>query len=304
MPPRSAPKQYPKGKAKKSVTKKEVSSDSSDDSDASVASDPEVDDEDEGEMAKDGMADMMAKILNQKTSRAIPVLEKRNTTIMKSIAEERDERNALKKAQQEKAMIRNKQVALPGHSSIEKEKMLRKLATKGVVALFNAVAEAQRMEQDLADVDASGDKEAKKLKAEKLASVDIKKMSKDNFLDLLTGDAADTSAPVQSDSDKSASDNIDDDDDDDDDDGPATSWGALRDDYFEEDQDGSGRLKDWNKNMEDDVEGSSDDSDADSLLDSKSMRSSVAKDTKKRSGSDKPSKNVNSSANKKQKRKA
>ncbi len=266
-----------------------------------VASDEEDDDDDEEEEEEaregkmDGMADMMAKILNQKTARDVPVLEKRKTAIMKSIDEEREESAKLKKAQQDKAMVRNKQITLPGHSSIEKEKVLRKLATKGVVALFNAVAEAQRMQKDLEDVTEAGDKVAKVEKAEQLAQVDIKKMSKDNFLDLLTGGT--TVAATASKAKTPASDDSDDYSDESDDNAPGngkggdSTWGALKDDYFHEDEEGAGsKLKNWDKSIQEDVEVDSEDSDAEEMLENRQIRSSVReeetkKTTKKRSTS-------------------
>jgi len=230
------------------------------------------------------MADMMAKILNQKTARDVPVLEKRKTAIMKSIDEEREERVQLKKAQQVKAMVRNKQITLPGHSSIEKEKVLRKLATKGVVALFNAVAEAQRMQKDLEDVTEAGDKEGKKEKTEQLAQVDIKKMSKVNFLDLLTGGTTTTSsapkaeAPVSDDE----SDHYSDESDDNEPGQGDSTWGALRDNYFHEDEEGAGKkLKNWDKSIQEDVEMDSEDSDAEEMLENRQIRSSVGDDAKK-----------------------
>jgi len=233
--------------------KKTVKKDSESDEDSAESSPSHSDREEEEEeeedsagagSAKDGMADMMSKILNQKTSKDVPVLEKRTTTIMKSIDAERNERTELKKAQAAKSLIRTKQLSQPGHSNPEKERSLRKLATKGVVALFNAVAEAQRVQRDLdEEVGGSSSFTKKEEKAAALAKVDIKKMSKSNFLDLLTGGETGKKAA------KSAPADEDEEDEDSDSDGqdPAgrgARWGALRDDYIQEDE---GVLRNWNK---------------------------------------------------------
>ena len=230
---------------KKKVVQKDSESDADSVDSASSHSDSEGEDEEEDEVgAKDGMADMMSKILNQKTTKDVPVLEKRKTTIMKSIDAERGERSELKKAQAAKSLIRTRQLSQPGHSNPEKERSLRKLATKGVVALFNAVAEAQRVARDLDDDNMGGSSYTKKEeKKVAMAKVDIKKMSKSNFLDLLTGGESgkkgvgSASAADEDAGDHSSDDGLD----------PANSrgkWGALRDDYIQEDE---GVLRNWNK---------------------------------------------------------
>jgi len=254
-------------KKKKAVKAKKGSESDEDSAESSPShADSEEEEEEEEEEAgeeneaagstKDGMADMMSKILNQKTSKVVPVLEKRKTTIMKSIDAERTERAELKKAQAAKSLIRTKQLSQPGHSHPEKERALRKLATKGVVALFNAVAEAQRVQRELDEETAGGSSFTKKEeKAAAMAKVDIKKMSKSNFLDLLTGgqgqgekktktghaSAASREDASEEDEAESDSDGLD----------PAGSrgrWGALRDDYIPEDE---GVLRNWNKDQSD-----------------------------------------------------
>lgn len=232
---------------KKKVVQKDSESDADSVDSASSHSDSEGEDEEEDEVgAKDGMADMMSKILNQKTTKDVPVLEKRKTTIMKSIDAERGERSELKKAQAAKSLIRTRQLSQPGHSNPEKERSLRKLATKGVVALFNAVAEAQRVARDLDNDNMGGSSFTKKEeKKVAMAKVDIKKMSKSNFLDLLTGGESGkkgVGSASAADEDEDAGDHSSDDGLD-----PANSrgkWGALRDDYIQEDE---GVLRNWNK---------------------------------------------------------
>ncbi len=211
---------------------------------------------DDGVSAKDGMADMMSKILNQRTSRSVPVLEKRKTAIMKTIDAERNERSELRRAQAARQMSRTRQLAQPGLSNPEKERALRKLATKGVVALFNAVAEAQRVQRDIDNGDGDLHGSKKDAKAAAVAKVDIKKMSKSNFLDLLTGnDATANQASVNE-----AGNHSNDSNSDDDRTAPVGSkWEALRDDYIRED---AGVLKDFGKSEGDrgeDSEGSADD---------------------------------------------
>ena len=80
---------------------------------------------------KDGLADMMAKILGQNVQGKVPVLAKRKTSIMKEIEEGRDDRERLKKQRIERKTDREKQMVIPDQTSMDYERQLRKLATRG-----------------------------------------------------------------------------------------------------------------------------------------------------------------------------
>ena len=257
------------------------------------------DEGEDGEDGKDGMADMMSKILNQKVKSNVPVLEKRNTTIMKQIGVERKEQQQLKKAQAERRHTREKQIAKPGDANILHEKTLRKLATKGVIALFNAVAESQRVDAQMEDD--SSDKKKEKSPAEVgVSRVDIKKMSKSNFLDLLTGAGSSSGAkstPKDEDDDEEDDDREDDladsagsgseeegeegeeeeeEEEEESDDGAAPGWSALQDNFLGE---SSTHLKDFDKDSDSEGPDFGSGSDEDDLLDEAKLKR-ISKDSK------------------------
>jgi hypothetical protein len=144
-------------------------------------------DEEEREPRGDGLADMMSKILNQKVGDKVPVLAKRKTTEMKELEGRHEDVERIKRQRVEKRAEREKQLVVPDHTSADFEKQLRKLATRGVVALFNAVAKSKK--------EAAEKEEAEKAKVETEADHDIvrpdalnvKQMSDDSFLDMLKG---------------------------------------------------------------------------------------------------------------------
>lgn len=136
----------------------------------------EAEDDEIGDVAKgDGFADMMAKILNQKTGDKIPVLAKRKTTLMKEVEGSHIDSDRLKRQRAAKKVEKEKQLVVPDLSSADFERQLRKLATRGgeiefmgflvsackicnyreitfkplscvllVVALFNAIAKTKK----------------------------------------------------------------------------------------------------------------------------------------------------------------
>ena len=136
----------------------------------------EAEDDEIGDVAKgDGFADMMAKILNQKTGDKIPVLAKRKTALMKEAEGSHIDSDRLKRQRAAKKVEKEKQLVVPDLSSADFERQLRKLATRGgnvevmtllvssckicdcevitfesltfvllVVALFNAIAKTKK----------------------------------------------------------------------------------------------------------------------------------------------------------------
>lgn len=107
----------------------------------------------------DGFADTILNLLKQDTGLKIPVLSGRNTSLMKQLRTHQiEERDVQKKKLEKRRKIEGKMI-LPQENNIEMERQLRKLATKGVVALFNAVAKAKKEIAEASEKSAS--KEAK-----------------------------------------------------------------------------------------------------------------------------------------------
>lgn len=100
---------------------------------------------------KDGMADVMARILSQEVKKKAPVLAKRRTPLMKDMEKEKRERHRAKEAAEEKRAALNHQLYVPDHKDTERERQLRRIATRGVVALFNAVTKARQAQEDGGD---------------------------------------------------------------------------------------------------------------------------------------------------------
>lgn len=104
-----------------------------------------------GTGAKDGMADVMARILNQEVNKKAPVLAKRRTALMKDMEKEKRERHRAKEAAEKKRAALNHQLYVPDHKDAERERQLRRIATRGVVALFNAVTKARQAQEEGGD---------------------------------------------------------------------------------------------------------------------------------------------------------
>ncbi|KAK9695770.1 pre-60S ribosomal particles component [Basidiobolus ranarum] len=125
-------------------------------------------------------ADAMAKILGTKLKRSdkeAPILA-RSKGIEKKIEEEKLEYKARKAITAEKKKLAQKDRIVPDHSTLEYEKKLKKVATRGVVKLFNAI-KAQQREVDVAPVTKS-----------KVGKDQVSNMSKAKFLDVLKGGKA------------------------------------------------------------------------------------------------------------------
>ena len=91
-------------------------------------------------------ADALQKILKKPISSSVSgsvVLAKRKTPNMKMIEQELVEDRASKKAKETQKEKEKICMVLPSYKTMNKEKELRKTATRGVVALFNAVKKAQ-----------------------------------------------------------------------------------------------------------------------------------------------------------------
>jgi hypothetical protein len=83
------------------------------------------------------------------SSKSSPIImSKRKTPNMRQIEEERDETRLEKRSRQERAALDQIKRSRPSVKSYNYEKELKKIATRGVVALFNAVSEAQKPAED------------------------------------------------------------------------------------------------------------------------------------------------------------
>ncbi|CAB4018229.1 RRP15 [Paramuricea clavata] len=133
------------------------------------------------------------------------------------------EENAKQKIiSQEKHQTREQNHVKPAPSNDEKERALKRTATRGVVKLFNAVNKHQK------ELDAklkTAPTEAKKAKV-------LKSVSKSSFLDMLKSNSNEA---VQRGDDENVNDD------------KASRWNILREDFMM-----GGKMKDWDK--DDDIE--------------------------------------------------
>ena len=106
----------------------------SDDDKQNRSEDDEVSEPEEGAFKADGLADMMAKILNQNTGNKVPLLAKRKTSQMKEIEEDRKHTQQMKAARLEKLSQQSKQLVVPDVLTADYERQLKKLATRGGTA--------------------------------------------------------------------------------------------------------------------------------------------------------------------------
>lgn len=206
----------------------------------------------------------MAKLLGRRlTGVANPVLAKRRTAMMKSEAAQRHKRDDAVTAAKARKTSRRAHLADPAAAfSVVKEKELKRVATKGVVALFNAIRKQQRTAEGDGEKGVAADPEeaAKRQKRAKVAS-------KQSFLALLkqSTQSAGASAGAGEEVEKGEQGVVEDEDEDDDDDplaataqpparksssGRRKKWAALDDDFMH-----VAKVKDW------DLEGSDVESD-------------------------------------------
>lgn len=198
-----------------------------------AASDEESHHEDENqECPGSGWADAMAKILNKKTPVSQPIILLKNKKLQQEKEKERQEklekRRQLEKKREWEMMCRVKPDAVKDR---EKERNLQKVATRGVVQLFNAVRKHQSNIDE--KVKEAGSSERKRAKL--MASV-----SKKDFINVLRGQ--EETKAVQSNKNRT----------------PRSKkvtvkteegpeWNILRDDFMM-----GASMKDWDKKSDDD----------------------------------------------------
>jgi hypothetical protein len=98
--------------------------------------------------SKSGFSAALAKVLSRDVDAAQPVLSKRHTTLQKLQEKHEQEFAEAKKLRKQRKLARGAHNVDPRAMAPEFEKQLRKVATKGVVALFNAIAKHQKAVQD------------------------------------------------------------------------------------------------------------------------------------------------------------
>ncbi|CAN9514152.1 unnamed protein product [Ophioblennius macclurei] len=174
----------------------------------------------EEDNANSGWAEAMAKILGKKTEENKSSILVKNKELDKIKEKERQEQQERKKQVDKKhaweMMCREKPNIV---SDREREKALQRIATRGVVQLFNAVKKHQKtMDDKLKEVGGSERKKAKILTS----------VSKKDFIDVLRGEEGKGKAEKQ----------------------PAAAeekpvWSVLRDDFMM-----GATMKDWDKESE------------------------------------------------------
>ncbi|KAF9925838.1 Trimeric GatFAB AmidoTransferase(AdT) complex subunit [Linnemannia zychae] len=161
-----------KRRARREEEEEEVNSGDDSDSDNDGEDERESDDDDEGsdeddfegmpampakkaskKHTEENMAEAMSKILGSSLRKAdvsTPILAKSRGAERK-IEEEKMEAKARKAISNEKKRLANRDRVKPDYTGMEYEKKLRKVATRGVVQLFNAIKAQQKTTEDLTD---------------------------------------------------------------------------------------------------------------------------------------------------------
>ena len=85
----------------------------------------------QGEGGKDGFADAMSRILGQSVSTSVPVMAKRSTSQMKAITQTNREKGELREKRLKRLAERDKQMVKPTVLQHDKEKQLKRIATRG-----------------------------------------------------------------------------------------------------------------------------------------------------------------------------
>lgn len=137
-----------------------------------------------------GFADAMSKLLGgaiggkaDRTSAPLQIssnpviMSKRKTPNMRKLEQARDEEIRERSARRTKQSKDEIAHVRPSVKTYRYEKNLKKIATKGVVALFNAVAEAQRLQEEVV---------AKNSATSNLKNAKGENMNKSEFLDMLS----------------------------------------------------------------------------------------------------------------------
>ncbi|CAM9207591.1 unnamed protein product [Phaeothamnion confervicola] len=151
-------------------------------------SDDDAIDDDAGGTATGGMGNVMAKILAQKLDGEVPVLAKRKTPVMRAAEEAAEQRTAARSKQRERSKKLQQQLVVPTVLTADYERGLRKVATRGVVALFNAIGKQQRPAADAEEEGGAGSRGRRRGAAGAAKTGHhMREASKAAFRDLLKG---------------------------------------------------------------------------------------------------------------------
>ncbi|KAG5176478.1 Rrp15p-domain-containing protein [Tribonema minus] len=189
-----------------------------------------------------GMGDVMARILGQQIAgSSAPVLAKRKTKAMKEMAEEAERKATLVAKRAERRAARAQQLVVPDVTSQDRERQLKKIATRGVVALFNAISQQQQRLRaaegdDAAAAAAAASKKPGKRGRKDGAAAAVKTMSKAAFAGMMKGDDANPRGGGAGGVKGGAA---------------GEGWSVLQDDYMM----GSKVLKDWDQESDSDGAG-------------------------------------------------
>lgn len=201
------------------------------------------DDEDEVMFAS-GMANAMSRILGttSKAGNASVVLSKTTTPLQRMALKEKEHEKEVRekrRANKERNLaalhvplsVATTLTGVDGSSGtvgkeLEQERAHRRVATRGVVALFNAIAQHQKKNEVQESVQSSSKFKTKE---------EVKKMSKHGFLDMIKTAAA---AKTKEEEVKPTKDST-----------RAPKWNALQDNYML-----NSKLKDWDKESSDEGE--------------------------------------------------
>jgi len=127
-----------------------------------------------------GMSEVISKLLEQPVSKPNPILAKRKTKMMKDREAQAQERRELAQRQLANKEKKTKGLIAPDPLQAPYERQLKKVATRGVVALFNAIAKHQRGATE-GEEGKEGEEGGVKKKG------DAKTASKAGFLEMLKG---------------------------------------------------------------------------------------------------------------------
>ena len=117
----------------------------------------------------------MSEILSRKSQvKKGVVLSKKTTKHLKEMRSEKDEKSKTENLKRDRRKLLSKDLVVPTLKTGNYEKALRKIATRGVVTLFNAIRTHQKAKED-----DSGSKKGKKRKRKEVSS------SKAKFLEML-----------------------------------------------------------------------------------------------------------------------
>ncbi|XP_057290076.1 RRP15-like protein [Hydractinia symbiolongicarpus] len=170
------------------------------------------------------MGDIISKILAKPLPESVPAILSKSKKSQKRKLEMREELLIKKDKAEERLEKREKNHVLPTRSNAQKEVLLKRIATKGVVKLFNAVSAHQKLVSE----------KMKEAKTEARKSKAVETVTKSSFMDLLK-----TNKDKKKSEEENSKEN----------DKQNKKWDVLRDDFML-----GASMKDWDKTNENEVQ--------------------------------------------------